>query len=194
MPKLLEQANDLGKQAISLPKETKDEISKLEKTKALKAGAAMTHNIKMLKRVVGLAANTSQLIKRATEELNVAYEELNEDKEKLSERGTILADEAITKPVDCYKKFHDWEESDIAVEVVLEYLNIYDKELGEVQDDEPEDMKQEDPDEDKDDQPKDAEQNDHPEVKEENSPPKDEEDDDPKDGEEDQVLDNHDKE
>ena len=143
--KFKDQAEGLAEKAGDLMQNAKDELNKVDiegKGKALKA---LKHDASELKRTAQLALNIGSIVARLSQEMKVVHDVLREKEDSLIEMGKELADEAITKPVDCYKKFHETEDSDLSVEVMLAWLDVYDQvddlpetegEVNKVEDDE----------------------------------------------------------
>lgn len=125
VPKLVDQCLELAKASVNLVKNAKSELEKKDPVIQTNAMRALTKNGPYLKRTYNVAKVLMGLVKRIGVEVKHSYDVLNEKKEDLIDMGKQLADEAITKPIDCYKKFHDTKDSDLAVDVGFGWLDAY---------------------------------------------------------------------
>ena len=142
IPDLLDKTKDLAEEAITLKDKVKDELKNIMDTDPIvgaKAGKAMKNNVMALKKSYKLAQDTAKMVKDITAELFQAVEVLVEEEVKLILKGKTLSDEGVSKPVDCYKHFNDWEESNQTADEALAYLYDLSK-LKEEDEDEPEDQ------------------------------------------------------
>jgi len=85
-----------------LKDKAKGDLERVDKFKLNKWTSALTHNIKMLKRVKNLAKNTMNLITKSAKELEQAYNIIQEENTRIPEFGKIWADEGLKDPKDCY--------------------------------------------------------------------------------------------
>ena len=142
IPDFLDKTKDLALEAINLKKKVQKDLSnlsKMDKYQGIKATKALGHNVMALKKCYKFAQDTAKMIKDITVELFQAVEVLVEEEVKLILKGKTLSDEGVSKPVDCYKHFNDWEESNQTADETLAYLYDLSK-LKEEGEDEPEDQ------------------------------------------------------
>ena len=102
MPKIAEDLIELSKKTVDLKDRAKGDLERVDKFKLNKCTSALTHNIKMLKRVKNLAKVTMKLVTKSASELEQAYNVIQEENTRLPEFGKILADEGLKDPKDCY--------------------------------------------------------------------------------------------
>lgn len=102
MPKVLDDCIELSKKTADLKDKAKDDLERVDKFKLNKCTSALTHNIKMLKRVKNLAKNTMSLVTKSAKELEQAYSIVKEENTRIPEFGAICADEGLKEPKDCY--------------------------------------------------------------------------------------------